>query len=424
MSSKIPFIDKNLFERKLIENTLPVAVVFSSDSCPSCKVLLSKLENFYSDYSEQIYLYKLLRNENTYLTEKYEIKNVPTIIIFNNGKEVSKRLVGNVSTKEIESFFSPFIKKKSYNKEIEKILCDVLIIGGGPAGLSSAIYSSREGLKTIIIEEGLPGGKLLTTENISNYPGTKGTAKGKILAKNMIKQAENFGTTIHSLALIQEVILTASHKRILTDSAEYEAKAVIIATGAEPRKLNVEGEEHFGGKGIHYCAICDGPLYKNKDIIVVGGGNSALKEASFLSKYAERITIVHQFETFQASKIIQDEISKNKKIRLALNSEVRKLIGKNNLSGVVVQNTKTGFYSEFDTQGVFVYIGLSPKTAFLRNQLITSENGYIVVNENMESNIKGVFAAGDVRKKNIRQIVTAVSDGSIAALSAFEYINS
>jgi len=424
MSIKIPFLDTVSFENKIMGSPLPVVIIFSSENCPACKSLSSTLEKIYSDYCGQITFYKILRNENKTLCEKYEIKSVPTILFFYNGKEFSKRLIGNVSSRDLLSLLKPFRNKKTDHEEMTKIFCDVLIIGGGPAGLASAIYSSREGLKTILLEESFPGGKLLTTENISNYPGTKGMIKGRTLAKNMLKQAEEFGTRIHSLAIIQKVTLTSSLKEIITEDTVYEAKTVIIATGADPRRLPAEGEDRFYGKGIHYCAICDGPLYKNKNIIVVGGGNSALKEALFLSKYVEKISIVHQLDTFQASKILQEETNNRKKINFILNSEVKKVIGKNCLSGVIVQNTKTGAYSEIDTEGLFVYIGLSPKTDFLKGQLLMDENSYISVNENMETNIKGVFAAGDVRKKNVRQVTTAVSDGAIAGLSAFEYLTS
>ena len=424
MALLIPIIDSNSFEGKIKRSHLPVVLVFSSETCPACKALLSKLEKICLDYSGQIIFYRILRKQNINMTEKFRIKSVPTMLFFNNGIELSQRLVGNVSTREIFSVLKLFTNRNSGTKEIEKVSSDVLIIGGGPAGLTSAIYSAREGLKTVLIEESFPGGKLLATENITNYPGIKGIIKGKTLAKNMLKQAEVFGAEIRSLEIIQKVFFNDSLKKIFTEDTEYEAKTVIIATGAEPRRLPSEGEETFYGKGIHYCAICDGPLYKNKNIIVVGGGNSALKEALFLSKYVGSITIVHQFDKFQASKIVQEEINKNPKINFVLSSEVRKILGKNSISGIMIQNTNTGDLRELATEGVFVYIGLSPKTDFLKGHLIMDEKGYIVVNENMETNIKGVFSAGDVRKKNIRQITTAVSDGAIAALSAFDYLNS
>lgn len=424
MALEIQLLDSSSFESRILNNPLPVILVFSSGNCSACKALLSKLESLIPHSANNIALYKIIHSEASYLAEKYCIKSVPTILIFNKGKELSKRIVGNVSSREITSFIKPFVNNTLIQEETKRIRCDVLIIGGGPAGLSSAIYSSREGLKTILLEESLPGGKLLSTESIANYPGIKGTIKGKTLAKNMLRQAEFFGTTIKSLESLQSISLTDSLKRIFTDKAEYEAKAVIIATGANPRRLPAEDECLFYGKGVHYCAICDGPLYKNKNIIVVGGGDSALKEASFLLKYASTITIVHQFDFFQASKIIQEEIKKSKKISFILNSEIKKIIGKNTVSGVLIQNTKTQDSYEIKADGLFVYIGLSPKTAFLKGQLILDENDYIVVDENMETSIKGVFAAGDVRKKNIRQVPTAVSDGIIAAISSFEYLNS
>lgn len=423
MAVKVQLIDRFSFEDKILRNSTPAVIVFYSENCPSCKAFLSKLEILLSRLSCNIDFYKILRKDAGYLNEKYCIKSIPTTLLFNNGIEISKGIVGNASRNEIISLIKPFLNNNSMTEKIKKVSCDVLIIGGGPAGLSSAIYSSREGLNTIVLEESLPGGKLLSTENIENYPGI-GTIKGKTLAKNMLLQAKSFGTVIHSLETLKSISLLPYTKRISTESTEYEAKTVIIATGAEPRRLPAEDESRFYGKGVHYCAICDGPLYKNKNIIVVGGGDSALKEAIFLSKYAERITIIHQFENFQASKIIQEEILKNKRVSFVLNSEIRKIIGKNSLSGTLIQDTRTKAFRELKAEGVFVYIGLSPKSDFLKGQVLLDENGYIIVDENMETNIKGVFAAGDVRRKSIRQVSTAVSDGVIAALSAFGYLNS
>jgi len=417
-------IDKTFFETKILKSTTPALVIFSSESCSSCKAFLSKIDAMGSLYSDQVNFYKVLSNESNSLTKVLGIRSFPTTILFINGYEASKRIVGNVSSHEITQLLKPYTKTPVRFGERKKIFCDVVIVGGGPAGLASAIYSAREGLKTVVVEENLPGGKLLSTESISNYPGTKGEIKGKLVAKNMLKQAKSFGADIFPLESVQDILLSEHLKRVSTETAVYDAKAIIIASGAEPRRLPVEEERFFYGKGIHYCAICDGPLYRNKNIMVVGGGNSALKEASFLSRYVDKITLVHQFETFQASKIVQDKLKKSYKIHYLFSSEIRKINGKNNISSVLIENTKTGVYSEIPTEGIFVYIGMSPKTAFLKGQLLLDENAYIVVNQNMETNIKGVFAAGDVRKKPVRQIATAVSDGAIAALSAFEYLNS
>ncbi|MCX7747879.1 MAG: thioredoxin-disulfide reductase [Clostridia bacterium] len=308
-------------------------------------------------------------------------------------------------------------------KERQKVYCDVLILGAGPAGLSAAIYAARAKLFTVLIDEGLPGGQVSTTYHVANYPGTNGVIRGLDLVENMKKQALDFGAQIDDLKEITAVNLAGEEKFVQTEDADYYAKSVIIATGAEPRKLPAEGEREFRGRGIHYCATCDGALYQDANVLVVGGGNSAVEEAVFLTRYAKQVTIVHQFDHFQASKAAQDEALKNPNINVIWNSEVRKVYGESFVKGVTVENIKTKETSEIETEGLFVYIGMQPKTDLFKNQIRLNEYGYIPTDEDMRTNIPGVFAAGDVRDKKIRQISTASGDGTIAGIMVERFIN-
>ena len=306
---------------------------------------------------------------------------------------------------------------------------DVIILGAGPAGLTAGIYLSRAKVKTLIIDEAMPGGQLILTYEIANYPGIEQTS-GFMLSKTMRKQAADFGCTILTNTKIKNADFRAAAKTIETQKGDiFSAKAVILATGGRSRNLGVVGENKFKGRGISYCATCDGDFYQDKEIIVVGGGNSALEEAVSLSKYASKITVVHQFNNWQAFEYAIEEAEKNPKIEFLMESKVVEFFGKESLEKVKIENQKTEEISEKSIEGVFIFIGYQANTEFLKNSTQLPDNvdiinkwGEIIANENMETEIAGIFAAGDARAKKIRQITTAVSDGTVAALSAIEYI--
>ncbi|MDI9513850.1 MAG: thioredoxin-disulfide reductase [Bacillota bacterium] len=301
--------------------------------------------------------------------------------------------------------------------------CDVLIIGAGPAGLTAAIYAARSRLFTVVLDSGIPGGQVATTYQVANYPGTNGVIRGLDLVGNMNKQALDFGARIDDLQEIEEIRLEGFEKYVRTKENDYYAKAVIIATGSEPKKLPVEEEREFRGRGIHYCATCDGAFYQDSDLIVVGGGVSAFEEALFLTRYARKVTIVIRSDTAKASKSSIEDAKKSSQIEIVHNTTVKKVIGENFVEGVVLENTKTGSTSQMKVDGVFVYIGSLPNTKLFSPWLQLSDYGYIVTDENMATNIPGVFAAGDVREKEVRQISTAVGDGTIAGVMVEKYIN-
>jgi len=299
---------------------------------------------------------------------------------------------------------------------------DAIVLGGGSAGLTAGIYLSRAKVKTLIINEGTVGGQMVLTHAVANYPGVKETG-GYQLSQIMKEQAKEFGCDIKSNVEITKLDLK-SHKKLIEidDDEVFTADTVIIASGGKPRKLGLPSEDNFKGLGISYCATCDGDFYAGKDIIVVGGGNSALEEAVSLTKWVNSVKIVHQFDNFQAHKHAIVEAEKNEKISFIMESEITEFIGNEKVEVVNLVNKKTGETETVPTDGVFIYIGYLPNSEKLKGLVDLSEYGEIITDEDMQTNIPGVFAAGDIRKKKYRQITTAVSDGTIAALSAIDYI--
>lgn len=304
-------------------------------------------------------------------------------------------------------------------KEIKKL--DLIIIGGGPAGLTAAIYAGRAKLNTLLLENMILGGQVRNSFTIENYPGFK-SIEGSKLADLIQEQATEFGAVIDEFDLIENIYLSDEDKTIETETFIYKPKAVIIATGAVPKKLPIKGEKEFAGKGIHYCAVCDGAMYEGKNIAVVGGGNAALEEALFLTRFAEKVYLVRRYDYFKGEQSVIDEVFSNPKIEVLLNEDMIEAKGEDFLNSVVLKNTVNGELSELKVDAVFGYIGTEPKTSDIKQYLNLTEQGYIITDEDMQTNIKGVYAAGDVRDKKFRQITTAVADGTIALLSAEKYI--
>jgi thioredoxin reductase (NADPH) len=301
---------------------------------------------------------------------------------------------------------------------------DVIIIGGGPAGLTAGIYLSRAKTKTLILDKGTIGGQVVLTHEIANYPGIE-SISGYQLAKTMRKQAKKFGCDIRSNIKISLLELEAEVKKIVVNEKdEYTAPVVILSTGGKSRPLNVPGETEFAGKGISYCATCDGDFFQDKEIIVVGGGNSALEEAVSLTQYASKVSIVHQFDHFQAYPHAVQEAKDNPKIDFIMESEITGFFGDESIRKVKIENQHTHEITEMDIDGVFILIGYIPQTKFVADKIKLNERDEIVVDKNFQTNIEGVFAAGDSIEKKYRQITTATADGTIAALNAIDFINS
>lgn len=303
---------------------------------------------------------------------------------------------------------------------------DVVIIGSGPAGLSAGIYAARARMKTLILEREKAGGQIVTTEEVANYPGSIRDASGPSLIARMVEQVEEFGAE-RKLDEIIEVDFSEKIKVLKGKKGEYKAKSVIIATGAKPRPIGCPGEKELTGKGVSYCATCDGAFFEGMDVYVIGGGDSAVEEAIYLTKFARKVTIVHRRDELRAAKSIQEKAFKNEKIDFIWDSVVKEIKGDGIVESMILQNKKTGEETEIvaneedGTFGIFVFIGYLPKTE-LFNDIVKMERGYIVTDENMKTNIEGVFAAGDCRVKSLRQVVTACADGAIAATQAEKYI--
>ncbi len=306
-------------------------------------------------------------------------------------------------------------------KEEKKEAYDIIIIGGGPAGLTAGLYASRARLRTLMLENGLFGGQMTTTELIENYPGFPQGISGDELSRLMEEQAKRFGLETAGEEVI-EVSLEGDLKSVKAVGRNYLCRALIICTGTEYRKLGVPGEEEFKGKGVSYCATCDGAFFQDSKIIVVGGGDSALTEALFLTKFVKELTIVHRRDALRATKIYQERAEANPKIKFLWNSVVQAIKGDSVVRSVSVRNVKTGETKEIEADGAFLFVGLVPRTQFLKGLIQLDENGYIVTNENCGTSMKGIFAAGDCRRKILRQVSTSVGDGATAAFAAEKYL--
>lgn len=301
---------------------------------------------------------------------------------------------------------------------------DILVVGGGPGGLAAGIYGSRARLKTAILEKGRPGGQASTTEEMENYPGFYDHSTGPGIMQEFAKHAEHFGT-----AIIKEVVtdleLEGPVKKVMTKSGKvYEAQSVILAPGAEPRTLNIKGEGKLRGKGVSYCATCDADFFEDLDVVVVGNGDAAIEEAMYLSKFANEVTIIviHEEGILDCNKASAEKAYKNPKFKWVWNSVLEEIVGDELVEKVVIKNIKTGELTEQDVNGVFFFVGTVPKTEFLKGKVELNEQGYIVANDLMETNVPGVYAVGDARVKYLRQVVTAAADGAIAAVAAEKYL--
>ena len=305
--------------------------------------------------------------------------------------------------------------------DTKKTKFDVIIIGAGPSGYTAGIYCSRAGYDTLILSGILPGGQLVNTTEVENYPGFENGIMGPDLMIDMRKQSQRMGTTI-----IDDEVVNVDFRRnpfkVLTASEEYEGRAVIIATGANPRKIGLEGEQTFAGKGVSYCATCDGPFFRNQEIVVVGGGDSAIEEATFLTKFATTVHVVHRREELRASKVMQERALNNEKIKFHWNSELVDIKGDQKVQQAILKNLKTNEETAIGAGGIFVAIGHEPNTKLFKNQIDLNENGYIILKNKTHTNIEGVFAAGDVHDTDYRQAVTAAAYGCMAAIDVDKYL--
>lgn len=302
---------------------------------------------------------------------------------------------------------------------VQSAIYDLIIIGAGPAGLTAALYAGRSRLETVVLEKMSVGGRIILSEKIDNFPGFPGGVSTRDLINRMEEQVRELDVKIE----LDEVVgLDCKAKSVKTNAGNLEARAIIIATGSRPRKLGVPGEDKLTGRGVSYCATCDAPFFKDKNVVVVGGGNAVAEEALYLARFAKTVTIVHRKDELRASAILQEQLKKNSKINFILSSTVLEILGSNKLESISIKNVNTQQQKLISCDGVFIYIGYEPETEFVKDQLRLDDAGFIITEDDLSTPIKGVFACGDCRKKSLYQVINACGDGAIAADSAYKYI--
>jgi len=298
---------------------------------------------------------------------------------------------------------------------------DLIIIGGGPAGLTAGLYAARSRLKTLLLEKLSPGGQVLMTDWVENYPGFPEGVSGFELMDRMRRQAEGFGLSIQSHEVVR-LHLGPERKEVVTTDGSLEARSLILTMGAMPRKLGIEGEDTFTGKGVSYCATCDGPFYRNREVAVIGGGDTAVEEALYLTRFANRVHIVHRRKELRATRLLQERALSNEKIAFAWDSIPTRILGEGGVQEIELKNVTSGDLSRLPLDGVFVFIGYDPNNALLKGLLELDDYGFVITNNDLETSVPGVFAAGDIRSKLLRQISTAVGEGATAAFAAERYL--
>lgn len=405
----------------VIGSDQPVLVDFYSTECPPCDALEPKMKNLEKLFGKELAFVKIFRQGNRELAEKLGVFSSPTLLFYEKGQEVTQRLSGGIKRSDIIREIGHIAGKEKLARILEGVKpviteADVAILGAGPGGLTAGLYLCQAKINTVLIDVALPGGYVATTHMISNYPGFIEPQPGYMLSHNMSEQTKRCGTVYKVAVDVTRVDLV--RKEIVIDAYEtIKAKKIVIATGTAPRKLNVPGEQEFMGKGISYCATCDAKYYDNREVIIIGGGNSAIEESAFISKFASKITIVHQFDKLQANRQAQEKAFADPRISFMFSHEPRSFARKGDKMEVEVEELETGSRKKIVADGVFIFIGLNPNLSMITDELEVDEWGYIKTDEDMRTSIEGVFSVGDINSKKYRQITTAVADGTIAAIA-------
>ncbi len=423
MSEHVKEIDATSFESEVLAHDGPVAVDFYSTECAPCEALAPKYETAAEAYAGEVKLVKIFRQGSRALSDSLSVRSSPTVLFFRGGKEVGARLGGGIKRSELVAQLDALItpeRAKAIHAAVKPVSteCDVLILGAGPAGITAGIYAAQAKLKTIMVDVGLGGGNVAITHQVSNFPGFPKPQPGWQLADHMIAQAKEAGVEPRFAAEITYANLR-EHVVVLDGYETIRAKKVIVATGSSPRPLNVKGEREYKGKGISYCATCDAKYYEGKHVAVIGGGNSAVEEALFITKFAARVTVIHQFAELTANKTAQEHAFANPKIDFLFRHEPREFLAENGktVDAVVVEDLQTGERKKLPFDGVFVFVGMQPNLESFPAELELDKWGYVKADDEMRTSLPGVFAAGDVIAKKFRQVTTAVNDGTIAVMA-------
>ncbi|NMC38420.1 MAG: FAD-dependent oxidoreductase [Bacteroidales bacterium] len=413
-------INSSEFEKEVLQSG-KVILDFYSTECPPCEALASKFEDLAGLYGNDIKFMKIFRQQNRDLAEKLGVKSSPTLMFFNNGKEVATRLTGGIKRSEIIRNLNSMLPEDRVSEIKSGIRpstseFDVIILGAGPGGLTAGLYLCQAKINTVLIDVALPGGHVATTHEVSNYPGFIEPQAGYMLSHNMSEQTKMCGTVYKVAVDVTSVDL--EKKEVVID--EYEpirAKRIIIGTGTTPNLTGASGEKELKGRGISYCATCDAKYFNDKEVLVIGGGNSAVEESEYITRFSGKLTIVHQFDRLTANKQAQEKVFRNPKISIIFNTEPRAFTREGDKIITEAENIKTGERSRLVSDGVFIFIGMKPNIGLFRDKLALDQWGYIKTDEDMRTSIPGVYAVGDVISKKYRQITTAVADGTIAAMS-------
>ena len=419
-------INSSEFEKEVLQ-TNKVILDFYSTECPPCEALASKFEDLSKIYGNDIKFLKIFRQHNRDLADKLGVKSSPTLLFYKNGKEVAGRLTGGIKRSDIIRNLDSMLpdeKVTEIKSQIKHSVSeyDVIILGAGPGGLTAGLYLCQAKINTVLIDISLPGGNVSTTHSVSNYPGFIEPQAGYMLSHNMSEQTKLCGTVYKVAVDITSVDL--DKKEVVID--EYEtvrAKKIVIATGTTPNLTGAPGEKELKGKGISYCATCDGKYMDGKEVIVIGGGNSAVEESEYLTRFATKLTIVHQFDKLTANMQAQEKAFNNPKISFIFDTEPRAFIREGDKIVMETENVKTKVRKKLTSDGVFIFTGMKPNIELFRDKLELDKWGYIITDEDMRTSLPGIFAVGDVICKKYRQITTAVADGTIAAMAIAKEMN-
>ena len=406
--------------RKFTQAKQPVMVEFSAPWCVYCRRLAPALESVAEEYRDTLVFGAVNIDDEPELAQSEKIEVVPTLLIYQNG-QVLGSIVAPESRAQLVAFIEETLQHREQEANVTEHIYDMIVVGGGPGGYTAALYAARAGLDTMVLEKLSAGGQMALTEQIDNYPGFEDGIDGFSLGEKMKRGTERFGVET-KLTEVLSLDLSGTVKKAETSEGPLFARIIVLATGAGPRELGIEGEQELIGKGVNYCAACDGMFYKNKTVVIAGGGNTAAADALILSRICKKVIVVHRRDTLRATKIYHEPLMKAENVEFRWDSEIIELLHDEKVIGIRLRNVKTGEETTLACDGVFVSIGRKPSSELVKDQVEVDPAGYIIADESTRTNIPGVFAVGDVRTKALRQVVTAVADGATAVHYAEEYL--